>query len=317
MGVAMQITNHQDKSGDRAAWVGKIIKTFIERSPENILQRGAPEPAWSEPLIGFAGGNDPLFQQIKRDIGEFYWTPADIFRETFQRVPEQLTVISWILPQTDVTKRDNRNARNYPSERWSRSRSFGELTNVALARHLTEMLQRSGISAVAPVLSPLWCWQTSERYGFASNWSERHAAYAAGLGTFGLCDGLITPKGKAMRCGSVVADIRVEPTARPYSNHRAWCLFFSSGGKCKKCIARCPVGALSENGHDKLKCRNFLFDVVADYAKSHFGFASYGCGLCQTGVPCESGIPMENSKNQWPRTQKNKTLAEDLKVEEP
>ena len=290
------MTDHQDRSEDKAVWVEDIIKGFIMRSPENSLQREEFEPAWSEPLVGFAGGNDPLFQEIKQDIGDFYWTPADIFRETFQRVPEHLTVISWILPQTEATKRDNRIAKDYPSERWSRSRNFGEQTNLALARHMTEALQQAGFSAIAPVLSPRWSWQTSERYGFASNWSERHAAYVAGLGTFSLCDGLITPKGKAMRCGSVVADIRITPTIRPYKDPRAWCLFFSGNGKCKKCITRCPAGALSESGHDKLKCRNYLFDVAADYVKSSFGFASYGCGLCQTGVPCESGIPADSSK---------------------
>ena len=25
--------------------------------------------------------------------------------------------------------------------------------------------------------------------------------------------------------------------------------------------------------------------------KREYGFEGYGCGLCQTGVPCESGIP--------------------------
>lgn len=30
---------------------------------------------------------------------------------------------------------------------------------------------------------------------FGSNWSERHAAYVCGLGTFGLSKGLITDKG--------------------------------------------------------------------------------------------------------------------------
>ena len=44
---------------------------------------------------------------------------------------------------------------------------------------------------------------------------QRHAAHAAGLGTFGLCDGLITAKGKAMRAGSVVARIAVAQTPRP------------------------------------------------------------------------------------------------------
>jgi len=81
----------------------------------------------------------------------------------------------------------------------------------------------------------------SERYGFASAWSERHVAYASGLGTFGLCDGLITPKGKAMRCGSVAAQIQVPPTPRPYQDHHAYCLHFSQGS-CGLCITRCPSG---------------------------------------------------------------------------
>jgi epoxyqueuosine reductase QueG len=280
--------------GDKAGGVEGIIKDFIRRSPENSLKNEESEPAWAEPLIGFSSGNDSLYGRFKDDIGDFYWVPPEIFKEAFHVEPQSLTVISWILPQTEATKRDNRKEKAYPSERWSRSRNFGEQANVALARHVAESLQQAGYRALVPTLSPNWKWQTSERYGFASNWSERHAAYAAGLGTFSLCDGLITPKGKAMRCGSVIADIRITPTPRPYEDHRAYCLFYSKG-KCKKCIARCPVGALSEAGHDKLKCRNFLFDVVADYAKARFGLTSYGCGLCQTGIPCESGIPTERS----------------------
>jgi epoxyqueuosine reductase QueG len=278
--------------------VSDIIRAFMIDAPENTLKNETGEPAWDEPLVGFSRGDDPLYGQFKQDIGEFYWTPAEIFRITFGAEPQSLSVISWILPQTRATKSDNRKAKTYPSERWSRSRLYGEQANVALARHVVDRLREAGVSAVAPEHSPFWQWQMSERYGHASNWSNRHAAYAAGLGTFGLCDGLITPRGKAMRCGSVVAEIDLKPTPRPYSDHRAYCLFYAQNGKCGKCIPRCPAGALSENGHDKLKCRNYLFDVLAEYAQSHYGFGSYGCGLCQTGVPCESRIPREASGTQ-------------------
>lgn len=288
----MTIHNEQIR-GNPAVRVSDIIRDFIRHAPENSLKNETGEPAWDEPLIGFSRGDDPLYKKFKDDIGEFFWTPAEIFRKTFHVEPQDLTVISWILPQTKATKADNRREKTYPFERWSRSRLFGEQANLALARHVADTLQEAGIKAVAPELSPLWQWQTSERYGFASNWSNRHAAHAAGLGTFSLCDGLITPRGKAMRCGSVVAEINITPTLRPYNDHRAYCLFYSQNGKCGKCIPRCPAGALSEDGHDKLKCRNYLFDVLADYAQSRYGFASYGCGLCQTGVPCESRIPLE------------------------
>ena len=93
-----------------------------------------------------------------------------------------------------------------------------------------------------------------------------------------------------MRCGSAVANIRIPSTKRPYQDHRAYCLFFSKG-TCRKCIERCPAGALTPDGHDKVKCRSYLLANVRPYVKSNFGFEGYGCGLCQTGVPCESKIP--------------------------
>ena len=93
-----------------------------------------------------------------------------------------------------------------------------------------------------------------------------------------------------MRCGSVVAKIEIPPTPRPYKDHRAYCLFFSQG-ICGKCIQRCPADAVTKEGHDKLKCRAYL-EVTGNYVKTHFGFEGYGCGFCQTGVPCESKIPL-------------------------
>ncbi len=65
-----------------------------------------------------------------------------------------------------------------------------------LRTHIVDELEKAGYPAVAPMLSPLWKQHMSEKYLFASSWSERHAAYAAGLGTFGLSDGLITEKGR-------------------------------------------------------------------------------------------------------------------------
>lgn len=54
-----------------------------------------------------------------------------------------------------------------------------------------------------------------------------------------------------------VAKISIEPTPRPYADHRAYCLFFANG-TCGKCIDRCPVRAITETGHDKEKCRQHL-----------------------------------------------------------
>jgi epoxyqueuosine reductase len=281
---------------DPAAWIESTIKNFINNSFENTLKNAENEKAWADPLVGFSSGNDPLYQEFKEHIGPFHLTPLELFTKTFPSrnvTPDQLTVISWILPHTEKIKSDNRKETLYPSERWARARIYGEEVNDKLRRHVVATLHDAGYDAVAPMLSPFFERKMSERYGFASTWSERHAAYVSGLGTFGLCDGFITPKGKAIRCGSVVAHIKIPPTKRPYDHHHAYCLFLSKG-LCGQCISRCPADAITEAGHDKMKCRDYLRPGTSDYVKSHFGFDGYGCGLCQTGVPCESKIPTES-----------------------
>jgi len=283
---------------DGAVWIEGLIRDFV-KSGANNLANGTGEPAWADPLVGYSSGSDPLYEEIKAHIGPFYWTPQEIFAKTFlspQTDPRELTVISWVLPQTAATKRDNRRETKFPSERWARARIFGGQANDALHAHLADAMNQAGFPAVAPHLSPLWEMKISDRYGIASTWSQRHAAYVSGLGTFGLCDGLITRAGKAIVCGSLVARIDVPPSARPYTDRHGYCLFFSEG-TCRKCMERCPAGAITEAGHDKNKCLAYLQPGTAQYVKTQFGFDGYGCGFCQTGVPCESRIPLSRRIN--------------------
>jgi epoxyqueuosine reductase QueG len=277
-------------SGD---WVNGLIQNFIAVSPENTLQDKNGSPAWDHALVGLASGADPIWQQYKEYIGAFHWTPWEVFSQHCpgeSARPEELTVVSWVLPQREMVRRANRRCKKYPGEEWARVRVYGEAFNVALRQHVAGHFLAAGHAAVAPMLTPNWTIVKSERFSYASSWSERHAAHAAGLGTFGLCDGLITAQGKAMRVGSVVAKVRLEPTPRPYIDHRAYCLFFADG-TCGKCIDRCPVRAITEKGHDKEKCRRHLAQA-RKYVKKTYKFEGYGCGLCQVGVPCEAGIPV-------------------------
>ncbi len=253
------------------------------------------EKAWGEPLVGYSRGDDPLYQEFKQDIGSFYLTPIELFKKTYPEADiaqSDLFIISWILPQTEATKIDQRNTNYFPSERWIRSRKFGEEFNQKLRAYVESLFQIKGKKAVAPLNSPFYSQKVSPRYGRASTWSERHAAYVSGLGTFGLCDGLITPLGKAVRFGSVITNMPFPTSTRPYEDFHAHCLYHSKG-TCKKCVDRCPVGALSEDGHDKEKCWNHVHEVNGPYIKKEMKLEAFGCGLCQTDVSCESGIPIE------------------------
>jgi epoxyqueuosine reductase QueG len=61
---------------------------------------------------------------------------------------------------------------------------------------------------------------------------------------------------------------------------------------CGICIERCPIGAITENGHNKTLCSKYV-GMTRAYVQRHYGFNGYGCGFCQTDVPCESVIPEE------------------------
>jgi len=292
----------EQKTIDKGAWIEAAIRDFMATSPHNTLEDGTDEAAWDDVLVGFSSGADPIWQQYKEYIGAFHWTPLEVFsqhRPGETATPDELTVISWVLPQRAGVREDNRRETKYPAEKWARIRVYGEAFNIALRQRLVQHLEDAGHPAIPPMLVPNWAIVKSERFSYASSWSERHAAHAAGLGTFGLCDGLITQKGKALRAGSVIARISIEPTPRPYADHRAYCLFFANG-TCGKCIDRCPARAITEAGHDKEKCREHLVRS-REYVQKTYRFEGYGCGLCQVGVPCESTIPVKSAREALER----------------
>ncbi|MEJ2110363.1 MAG: twin-arginine translocation signal domain-containing protein [Acidobacteriota bacterium] len=280
---------------DTAARIESWVKDYTATSPRNSIRNSENEKAWEEPLVGFSGGGDPIFKQYKEYAGPFHWTPLEIFQLTYpnQSVKEEdLTVISWILPHTEAIKADLRKRTKEPSEKWIRARLYGEQFNEELRKYLADNLTQAGHPAVVPILSQNFKMERSGPYGMASTWSERHAAYASGLGTFGLCDGLITAKGKAIRCGSVVAKIKVPATPRPYKDHHAYCLYYAKG-ICGMCAERCAGDAISkENAHDKNACMRQCMTTMR-YATELGLEGGYGCGFCQTGVPCESQNPVQ------------------------
>ena len=271
-------------------FIEAAIAKFVKESPGNRRQLDGGK-YWDKPLVGFASGNDPLFKEYKKIIGKFHQTPPEIFGLTFgQKKPPDLSVISWVLPVAEDIRKSNRKETKYPSRLWAHTRDFGEKFNVKLREHVVALLKKKGYKAVAPMISPHWRRLRAARVGFTSTWSERHVAFACGLGSFGLSDGLITVKGKAMRLGSVVTDLPLTPSVKKYLHHQSNCLYYFNKS-CKICAVRCPAGAITAKGHDKDKCYEYSYRTIAPSKKAEYGVSITGCGLCQTKVPCEFQIP--------------------------
>jgi epoxyqueuosine reductase len=280
------------------SWVETQIEQFRLTSAYGKISGDGDERIFDEPFVGFSSGSDPLYGQLKDEIGPPYMTPREIFERSFPDLAasaHELTVVSLVMPFARQIRLDNRLQTTYPAERWVRAKRAANEFAGRLAEHLGGSLEREGIASVAPRLAPFYTIGRSERYGLTAIWSERHAAYVSGLGTFGLCDGFITERGKAVDCRSIIAKLAIPPTPRPYSDHHAYCLHYARG-TCGRCISRCPAEAISEQGHGKERCREHCFGPALSYVKDHYGIDEYGCGLCQTSVPCERRNPMAESR---------------------
>lgn len=278
----MKITN---------SYVESYIKNHMSLIENNNLKE-LPGFAFAEPIVGFSKGSDALYGFYKDHIDkDFYRTPAEWLESAFGHPfdPEMVSVISWFLPQTDDTKEKTRAVDDCPPLEWTMNRVHGEECNRGLAKALEEHLISLGCDAIAPMCAPDFSWGDSEKYVKVSNWSERHTAYISGLGTFGLCDGLISKVGKAGRYGSVIVNIPLEATERDYTEYNEYCM---AKDGCTACIKRCPAGAISEKGHDKVLCMKYHAEVIKKIDHERYGYDGYAvCGLCQTGVPCESCVP--------------------------
>ena len=155
------------------------IRSFARQSPLNRIPNSEQDFIFDEPLVHFAGSDDPIFTDYKEIIGPEHLTPrealAGVCNKTLAELPESLSVIAWILPITEKTRLSNRSETRLPSRFWSHTRWHGEIFNDALRNHIAEFLTGKGYLAAAPAL-PAFVKVFNNEKGMHSSWSERHIA---------------------------------------------------------------------------------------------------------------------------------------------
>ena len=232
------------------------------------------------PLIGIADALDPLFNKMLEPqvIGPHFLLPQ-------QWLPDAKSVISIFLPYSDEIKKANSASVNDVAIEWLHGRVEGQEFLLQTGQHLKEYIESMGYKAVIPFLDSNFWKVESHEEGYTSNWSERHIAYICGLGTFSLSRSLITEAGSAGRFISIVTDMELTATSRQYTDVYEYC------NRCGACISRCPAKAISiEHGKNQELCGDYVHHTRTDYPDY------YGCGKCQTGVPCQSTIPSRVEK---------------------
>jgi epoxyqueuosine reductase QueG len=289
-------------------WIKNTITQLVFDAPENRLIDFGGQPVFDSPLIGIADGDDPLFKEFQKIVSPRHLQPREFLNRISPRSTDltHVSVIVWALPFAMEIRRSNR-VQNMPSKLYSLARNNGGALIHNMSLRLSEQMHKRGIAAASPILTTEYDTFRMPEFTFSSTWSERHVAYVAGLGYFGLNEALITPLGINVRIGSIITNMPIESSSQRNEDYRALCLK-DGGESCGLCMERCPVGAISKSGLDKSKCysqRKAVRNEYLEYYQQELQMLpspipisgqrrnrySLGCALCQCGVPCEGVDP--------------------------
>lgn len=264
------------------------LTEFVRTSPGNYISEDyalRPELVgirmFADPIFAYGAADDPLFERMKTPgiIGPHYITPTEW-------MPEAKTVISVFYPMSEQVWESNVEKYPDPSDEWLHARIEGQQFLTSANMFLKDYIEKNGEKALVAFKDPRykdWTKPSKTDLQFTSNWSERHAAYICGLGTFGLSKGIITEKGTCGRFGSVITSLELEPTKRRYTEVYEYC------NMCGMCAKQCPSRAIDvQKGKDKSVCAEYIGSNEERF------YPRYGCGKCQVNVPCSRGIPKKS-----------------------
>lgn len=131
---------------------------------------------------------------------------------------------------------------------------------------------QGGRALPVPADGPYSYWESENTRGMG-DLSNRHAGWAAGMGTLGKNSLLITPQfGNRVQLVSVITDLLIEPD--PLIEQEL------CPHKCRLCLESCPTGALAgDKITDQKLCRQNLMTKLSR------GFEVYNCRECRKVCP--------------------------------
>lgn len=271
-------TSRRGNENNRAL-LAAVDKVFPQLENNTVLLPGEQVvvPILDAPLVGFASAENPLFETFRRDevIGSQWRAPKEW-------MPEAKSVVVFFFPVSSAIRSRHRAAKTPTNEAWNYGYGkHGQVLN-AFIEGLTAELDHLGFHYFIPTKDPSFKIEQhpvmsggKEDVHYSTSWSNRHVAFAAGLGTFGVHRHLITKSGCSGVLASMILDCEMDPTPATYQDPYENCLH------CGACVARCPAGAISvENLRNLKECRTYASTLrTADDP----GY----CGKCLVGIPCE------------------------------
>lgn len=258
----------------------KIID-IIHKFVKDYEKRAEISTQWGEPLVGFADAKHPDIVKLKELIGPSHGLPTDVLSDAS-------IVIAYFVPFTKELAATNGVSRDIASAEWALAYEETNAMFTKLNEYVIGELKKIGYRAgVSPEAA------TFDQRALKSNWSQRHFARIAGMGTFGVNNMLINKIGCCGRYSTIVTNLDVDPD-EPLQDE--YCLY-KKNGSCGICVKRCPAGALTLDGYDRHKCYGVLkknAKLYTEFGSSYTNesgeeansVGSEVCGKCVVNMPC-------------------------------
>lgn len=262
------------------------IKEILEREVKKYIEEydgnchSLTGKLWRSPIIGYADVNHPYIQNLPKVVRESHQLPGSVMESA-------KIILCCFVPFTKEIAKSNKSTDRLASPQWAQAYEFTNAMLPKLNERIIQVLEEHGYHGMVAPESLVF-----DNKVLKSNWSHRHFAYAAGIGTFGLNNMLITKAGCAGRLATIVTDLNVEP-GKPMETEQ--CLY-KQNGTCGVCVKHCPAKALTYDSYDREKCYAMCWEnakVYTEFGSSYLNTegtdntaGSEVCGKCVTYAPC-------------------------------
>ncbi|MDV0444491.1 hypothetical protein MmiAt1_00170 [Methanimicrococcus sp. At1] len=246
----------------------EIIQEEAEKFIENYCRRNGISNIWQTPMIRYADAFHPEIRNLKTIVMENHYMPEDFLEKP-------TVILTYYLPFIPEVAASNL-GDGFASECWAKAYQETYKLSNELNDHLVRIISDTGYRAAVPANASSFSDDVLK-----SRWSHRHIAKAAGHGTFGINQMLITENGCCGRYYSIITDLPIEADSQP---EEEYCLY-KRKGSCGICVKHCFSGALTAEKFDRYKCHETTLKNAAIYNGSTI------CGKYVVGLPCSFKKP--------------------------
>ncbi len=179
---------------------------------------------WRESIIEIISAKNEKLRELKQIVSLEHLLPCDI-------LPDAKSIISFFIPFSENIVKSNING-TMASKEWAQVYIKTNDLIKTINDKIEELMGKNGYKA-----GKIPATHNFNEKTLISNWSHRHIAFIAGIGTFGINNMLITKRGCCGRLGSIIIDYELE-NYKNAGKVKEKCLH-KLNGNCGICQRRC------------------------------------------------------------------------------